>query len=81
MVGGRDGDAALVVTVGVEERDGAGEVEVGAQVEHSRGTQRAEVNSAHLVTVRAALVSHPQLHQVVVRHCRGRERGEALKGE
>lgn len=70
MVGGRDGDAALVVTVGVEERDGAGEIEVGAEVEYCGGAQRAEVDSAHHVTIRATFVSHPQFHQVIVRHCR-----------
>ena len=69
MGGGRDGDAAIVVTVGVEERDGAGQLEVGPQVEYLGGAQRPQVHTSHHLAVCAPLVSHPQLHQAVLRHC------------
>lgn len=75
MVSGRDGDAALVITVGVEERDRASEVKVGTKVKHRRGAQGAEVDAAHHLTIRAALMSHPQLYQIIVRHC-----GEIRRG-
>lgn len=79
VVGGGDSDAAMVVPVGVEERDRAGEIKVGPEVEHCRGTQRAKMDSTHLLTVRASFVSHPQLHQVVVRYCGEGGKGEALR--